>query len=113
MSCRLWGRTESDTTEATWQQQQQSLSRGRLFHDPTDYSPPGSCPWDFLGKNIAVSFHLLLQGVFQTQGSNPGLLLAGGFFTISATWEAQFNKWHIPTYFLLKFLDCQESENIP
>ena len=21
--CRLWGRTESDTTEATWQQQQQ------------------------------------------------------------------------------------------
>ena len=23
VSCRLWGRTESDTTEATWQQQQQ------------------------------------------------------------------------------------------
>ena len=22
--CRLWGRTESDTTEATWQQQQQT-----------------------------------------------------------------------------------------
>ena len=22
MGCRLWGRTESDTTEATWQQQQ-------------------------------------------------------------------------------------------
>ena len=60
-----------------------------------------------------MSFHLLLQGIFQTQGSNLGLLLAGGFFTISATWEAQFNKWHIPTYFLLKFLDSQESENIP
>ena len=25
MGCRLWGRTESDTTEATWQQQQHSL----------------------------------------------------------------------------------------
>ena len=23
VGCRLWGRTESDTTEATWQQQQQ------------------------------------------------------------------------------------------
>ena len=23
VDCRLWGRTESDTTEATWQQQQQ------------------------------------------------------------------------------------------
>ena len=25
MGCRLWGRTELDTTEATWQQQQQTL----------------------------------------------------------------------------------------
>lgn len=25
----------------------------------------------------------------------------------------KFNeKWHIPTHFLLKFLDCQENENI-
>ena len=26
VGCRLWGRTESDTTEATWQQQQQDIS---------------------------------------------------------------------------------------
>ena len=26
VGCRLWGRTESDTTEATWQQQQQQQS---------------------------------------------------------------------------------------
>ena len=36
--------------------------------------------------------HALLQGIFPTQVSNPGLLhlpeLAGGFFTTSATWEA-------------------------
>ena len=38
MGCRLWGRTESDTTEATQQQQQQQqepltdIARGE-FHD--------------------------------------------------------------------------------
>ena len=26
VGCRLWGRTESDTTEATWQQQRQQVS---------------------------------------------------------------------------------------
>ena len=30
-------------------------------------------PWDFLGKNIGVGCHLLLQGSFLTQGSNLGL----------------------------------------
>ena len=39
-----------------------------------DYSPPGSCPWDFPGKNTGVGCHFLLQGIFPTQGSNPGLL---------------------------------------
>ena len=32
------------------------------------------CPWDSLGKNIGVGCHSLLQGVFLTQGLNPGLL---------------------------------------
>ena len=32
------------------------------------------CPWDSPGKNTAVGCHALLQGVFPTQGSNPGLL---------------------------------------
>ena len=31
------------------------------------------CPWDFLGKNTGVGCHFLLQGIFLTQGSNPGL----------------------------------------
>ena len=31
------------------------------------------CPWDFLGKNTRVSYHFLLQGIFPTQGWNPGL----------------------------------------
>ena len=32
------------------------------------------CPWDSPGKNPGVRCHALLQGIFQTQGSNPGLL---------------------------------------
>ena len=32
-------------------------------------------PWDFLGKSTRVGCHFLLQGIFLTQGSNPGLPL--------------------------------------
>ena len=32
------------------------------------------CPWNSPGKNIGVGCHLLLQGIFPTQGSNPSLL---------------------------------------
>ena len=32
------------------------------------------CPWDALGKNTGVGCPFLLQGIFPTQGSNPGLL---------------------------------------
>ena len=31
------------------------------------------CPWDSPGKNTGVGCHFLLQGVFLTQGLNPGL----------------------------------------
>ena len=31
------------------------------------------CPWNFPGKNTGVACHFLLQGIFPTQGSNPGL----------------------------------------
>ena len=30
-------------------------------------------PWDSPGKNTGVGCHALLQGIFLTQGSNPGL----------------------------------------
>ena len=32
------------------------------------------CPWDALGKNIGVGYHILLQEIFPTQGLNLGLL---------------------------------------
>ena len=34
------------------------------------------CPWDSPGKNTGVGSHFVLQGIFQTQGSNPHLLCA-------------------------------------
>ena len=58
------------------------LSRVRLC-DPMDCSLPASsvhgifqaivCPWDFPGNSTEVDCHFLLQGIFPTQGSNPGL----------------------------------------
>ena len=43
--------------------------------DPTDYSPLGSSVHgDSPGKNAGTSCHALLQGIFPTQGSDPGLL---------------------------------------
>ena len=31
------------------------------------------CPWNSPGKNTGMGSHSLLQGIFPTQGSNPGL----------------------------------------
>ena len=42
--------------------------------DPMDCSPPGSCPWDFPGRSTGVGCHVLLQGIFPTQGLNLHLL---------------------------------------
>ena len=41
-------------------------------YDPINCSLPGSSVQG--GKNSGVSSHFLLQGIFPTQGSNPGLL---------------------------------------
>ena len=44
--------------------------------DPMNCGRPGaSVPGDSPGKNTGVGGHALLQGIFPTQGSNPGLLL--------------------------------------
>ena len=32
------------------------------------------CPWNSEGRNTGVGCHALLQGIFPSQGSNPGLL---------------------------------------
>ena len=41
--------------------------------NPMDSGPPGSSVHgDFPGKNTGVGCHSLLQGIFLTQGLNPG-----------------------------------------
>ena len=41
--------------------------------DPVDCTRPLG-PWDSPGENTGVGCHFLLQGIFPTQGLNPGLL---------------------------------------
>ena len=44
------------------------------LYNPMDYSPPGfSVHGDSPGKNTGVGCHACLQGIFPTQGLNPGL----------------------------------------
>ena len=48
-----------------------------ILCDPTDYSLPGSSVHGIKNspaKNTGVDCHSLLQGIFLTQGENPGLL---------------------------------------
>ena len=52
-----------------------SLQLYPLLCNPVDCSPPGSSVHgDSPGKNTGVGCHAVLQGIFPTQGSNPGLL---------------------------------------
>ena len=59
--------------------------------DPMDCSPPGSSVHgDSAGKNTGVGSHSLLQGIFQIQGSNSGLLHCRQILqTVWATREAR------------------------
>ena len=51
-----------------------SLSRARLFASPWIVACTKLLhSWDFQGKSTRVGCHFLLQGIFPTQGSNPGL----------------------------------------
>ena len=41
------------------------------------------CPWNSPGKNTGVGGHFLLQDIFLTQGSNPGILHCRQTFVLS------------------------------
>ena len=43
------------------------------------------CPWNFPGKNIGVSCHFLLQGIFLTWPSNQPLI----------SWVSCFGRWSL------------------
>ena len=51
------------------------LSHSVVSHSATPWTPALRllCPWDSSGKNTGVGCHALLQKIFRTQGSNPGL----------------------------------------
>ena len=44
------------------------------LYDPMDCSLQNSLLMDYPGQNTGVGCHFLLQGIFPTQESNPGLL---------------------------------------
>ena len=52
----------------------ESLSCVQLLQPHKLYPARLLCPCDFPGKNTGVGCCFLLQGIFLTQGSNPGLL---------------------------------------
>ena len=75
-----WGGSEPELLEKRFQNISLLLASFKSFQsyptlcDPMDCSPPGSSfHWNSPGKNTGVSCHALLQGIFPTQGSNPGL----------------------------------------
>ena len=81
--CDSCGHKESDMTERlNWTDWEQGCAVLCLVShscptlcDPMDFSPPGFLVYgDSPGKNTGVDCHALLQGIFLTQGSNPGLL---------------------------------------
>ena len=62
--------------------------------NPMDYSLPGSSAHgDSAGKNTGVGCHSLFQGIFPTQGLNPGLPYCRWFFTIWAMSEASYIRY--------------------
>ena len=58
-----WAAVYGVAQSRTWLKQLSSSSSSKLL-----------CPWSSLGKNTGLGCHSLLQGIFMTQGSNPGLL---------------------------------------
>ena len=48
------------------------------------------CPWDSPGKSTRVGCHALLQEIFPTQGSNPGLLRCRQILYFWAMMEAHW-----------------------
>ena len=68
--------------------------------DPMNCSPPGSSVHrDSPGKNTGVGCHAFLQGIFPTQGSNPGLLRRRQIL-----YRLSFQESHIDNYYITIYL---------
>ena len=63
------------------------------------------CPWDSPDKNTRVGCCALLQGIFLTQGLNPGILHYRQIFTIWATRDSQSHYYScLKEAYLMHFL---------
>ena len=103
------------------------LSRSAMstLYCPVDCSlPSSSVPGDSPGKNTGMGCHALLQGIFPTQGSNPGLphcrqilyylshqgspvsCLPKGHFYHSFLLQNCNLIWYVPISLLLMIMDC-------
>ena len=71
---RMWAHCWQISFYKSWKPSVLSRSVVSDLCDPVDCSPPGSSVHgDSPGKNTGVGCHALLQGIFRTQGLNPGL----------------------------------------
>ena len=72
MGLNLWANSIQSRSSTWWMLSQLSSH----YISTLSYSCTARllCPWDSPGKNTGVGCHALLQGIFPTQGSNPGLL---------------------------------------
>ena len=77
---------------------------------PLDYRPPGSSVHgDSPGKNTGVGCHALLQGIFLTQGLNPGLLHCRQiFYCLSHQGSPRIMEW-VSLSLLQGIIPTQES----
>ena len=83
-------------------------------------APKLLCPWDSPGKNSGVGCHFLLQGIFPTQGSNPGLLHCRQILYHWATGDAlQFcreiksiKSWNISVFIFSSCLHCCRASQV-
>ena len=66
MGYSAWGHKESDMTEQVTHEVKRSESHS-VMSDSLRRSP-----WNSPGQNTGVGSHSLLQGIFPTQGLNPG-----------------------------------------
>ena len=57
-------------------------------------APRFLCPWNSPGKNTGVGCHSLLQGIFLTQGLNPGLLHCRQTLYRLSHWRSAIGWWY-------------------
>ena len=67
----------------------QSFYGFQLFATPQTIACQALCPLNFPGENIGLGCHFLFQGVFLTQGSNPGSCASCLKTLFTCVWETR------------------------